>query len=61
MSKVDSSVDNELQKILDKNKNKIEKALCYVFSFLKYISSIEKTKDVKDIPISTTELLKIMD
>lgn len=46
---------------LDKNKNKIEKALCYVFSFLKYISSIEKTKDVKDIPISTTELLKIMD
>lgn len=45
---------------IDKNKNKIEKALSYVFSFLKYISTVEKTHDVKDIPISTTEILKIL-
>ena len=46
---------------LDKNKNKLEKALCYVFEFLRYVSSIEKTNDVKNIPISTTELLKILE
>lgn len=45
---------------IDKDKNKLEKALHYVFSFLKYVSTVEKTHDVKNIPISTTEILKIM-
>lgn len=45
---------------LDSNKNKIEKALCYVFSFLKYLSSVEKTREVKNINISTSEILKML-
>ena len=44
----------------DKDRNKLEKALYYVFSFLKYVSAVNKTNDVKDIPISTTEILKIL-
>ncbi len=45
---------------INKEKNKLENALYYVFSFLKYISNIEKTKEVKDIPISTTHLLSLL-
>jgi serine/threonine protein kinase len=45
---------------LDKDKNKLEKALHYVFSFLKYVSTVSKTCDLKDIPISTSEILKIL-
>lgn len=45
---------------LDSNKNKIEKALYYVFSFLKYLSTVEKTHEVKNINISTSEILKIL-
>lgn len=44
----------------DKDRNKLEKALFYVFSFLKYVSTVNKTNDVKDIPISTSEILKIL-
>lgn len=40
--------------------NKLEKALCYVFSFLKYVSTVNKTNEVKDIPISINEILKIL-
>jgi serine/threonine protein kinase len=45
---------------IDKDKNKLEKALYYVFNFLKYVSNTEKTKEVKDIPISNSEILKIL-
>lgn len=46
---------------IDKTKNKLEKTLYYVFSFLKYICGLEKVHEVKDIPISITEILKILD
>jgi serine/threonine protein kinase len=46
---------------LDKNKNKLEKTLHYTFGFLNYLSNIEKTQDVKDIPISDTDILKLLE
>jgi serine/threonine protein kinase len=45
---------------LDKNKNKIENALYYAFSFLKYLINVEKIKEVKDIPISTSHLISLL-
>lgn len=45
---------------IDKNKNKLEKALSYAFSFLKYLSNIEKTREVKDIPVSTSHIISIL-
>jgi serine/threonine protein kinase len=46
---------------LDKNKNKLEKTLYYTFTFLKYLSNIDKTHDVKDIPITIPDILKLLD
>jgi len=46
---------------INKNKNKIENALYYAFSFLKYLTNIDKTREVKDIQISTTHLISLLD
>jgi len=45
---------------IDKNKNNLENALYYVFSFLKYLSNIDKTKEVKDITISTSHIVSLL-
>jgi serine/threonine protein kinase len=55
-----SGVQKSPLDFIDKNKNKIEKSLYYAFSFLKYLTNIDKTKEVKDIPISTTHLLSLL-
>lgn len=54
-------VQNNPIDYIDKSKNKLEKALYYVFSHLKYLSGVEKTHDIKDIPISINDILNIID
>jgi serine/threonine protein kinase len=45
---------------INKNKNNLENALYYAFSFLKYLINIDKIKEVKDIPISTSHLIGLL-
>jgi len=58
--KNEQHLPTEYLKKEDKDRNKLEKALYYVFSFLKYVSTVNKTNDVKDIPISANEIYKIL-
>jgi serine/threonine protein kinase len=45
---------------LNNKKNKLEKSLYYVFSFLDYVAYVNKTNTVKDIPIKIGEILDIL-
>lgn len=45
---------------VDKDSNKLEKALHYVFSFLPLLEDVDKTNKIENIPISTSKILKIL-
>lgn len=45
---------------IDNKKNKLEKSLYYVFSFLDYVAYVNKTNTVKDIPIKIGDILDIL-